>query len=364
MKAALSILTIALIISSCGNGSEKVKPEKRLITEVVYASGNLYPENEYKLVSNVPGYLNEVFVAEGDTVNIGQNLFLINLLNRNSEFEAARLALSIAQENASENSPVIAQLNQKLLAAKSKANTDSLNFRRFEALAAQEAISQADLDKATTQFNASKSEVNSIYEQITAQKRALKVELANAQNRYNQASNNIDDGLSKSNLKGKVYQVYKEKGEFVNINEPIALLGDLNDPIARLSINESDFSLIKLGQKVEIALDAYPENNFKAKVSKIYPVLNKVEQAFQVDAVFENSPPEGMYGLNLEANIIIREAKEVLSIPRSALLMNDSVMVNRNGEEMKVHVVTGVSDLRYVEIISGIDEGDEIIANN
>jgi hypothetical protein len=55
-----SILTLAafvLLISSCGNKQETASPQKRSITEVVYASGNLYPENEHKLFTNTSGYL-------------------------------------------------------------------------------------------------------------------------------------------------------------------------------------------------------------------------------------------------------------------------------------------------------------------
>jgi len=55
-----SIRTLAafvLLISSCGNKQETASPQKRSITEVVYASGNLYPENEYKLFANTSGYL-------------------------------------------------------------------------------------------------------------------------------------------------------------------------------------------------------------------------------------------------------------------------------------------------------------------
>jgi HlyD family secretion protein len=364
MKKFIPALIVIALFSACKGDKNTVNPQKRSITEVVYASGNLYPENEYKLVSNVPGYLADAFVAEGDFVKQDQELFLIKAPNRDSESEAASLALKIAIQNSSADSPVLAQLNQRIQSARLKAKNDSLNLIRFTNLASQGAISESDLEKAATQAEASKREANAMQEQITAQKRSLEIELANARNRFNQANNNVEDGLSRSNLDGKIFQVFKDVGDYVNLNEPIALIGDNKAPVARLSIDESDYELIKIGQEVQIAIDAFPGKLFPAKISKIYPILNKAEQAFKVDARFDQDPPGGIYGLNLEANIIIRNAEDVLSIPRAALMNNDSVKIKRNGEELKVKVQKGVSDLVYVEIISGLNESDELILAN
>ncbi|MEX1188214.1 MAG: HlyD family efflux transporter periplasmic adaptor subunit [Bacteroidia bacterium] len=364
MKQLIPAILALVIFTSCSSDYKKEKPQKRSITEVVYASGNLYPESEYKLISNVPGYLTETFVDEGDTIFKGQELFLINSENRNSESNASSLALKIAIQNASADSPILAQLRQRLKANELKAKNDSLNLERYKKLAASGSISESDLERVATQAESSMRERNALEEQIKSQQRAQEIELANARNRFNQASNNMDDGLSRSTLDGMVYQVFKEKGDYVNISEPIALIGDIKEPIARLSIDESDFELIQLGQEVQIALDAYPGKLFPAKISKIYPILNKAEQSFKVDARFIEAPASGVYGLNLEANIIIRKAKEVVSIPRAALMINDSVRVIREGKELKVKVEIGVSDLVHVEVLSGIKEDDELILAN
>jgi hypothetical protein len=96
-------------------------------------------------------------------------------------------------------------------------------------------------------------------------------------------------------------------------------------------------------------------------VKKIYPKLNKAEQSFRVDAIFDEVPPVDLYGLNIEANILIREAKNILTIPRKYLLAGDSVAIHRDGKDLKVKVETGISDLSFVEIKKGISETDELI---
>ena len=71
-----------------------------------------------------------------------------------------------------------------------------------------------------------------------------------------------------------------------------------------------------------------------------------------MDAVFTDVPPNLCPGLTVEANIIVREKPEALVIPKSYLLPGDSVML-QNKEKIKVK--TGLKNLKYVEIVSGLD---------
>lgn len=364
MKRIFLPALLLVIIASCGKKSNTESPQRRDIVEVVYASGNLYPQNEYKVISNVTGYLQDLLVKEGDSIQSGQALFTISGPNRNSEQEASAFALRIAEENARNNSPVIMQLREKLAAARSKASNDSTTAVRYLNLVKTGAIAQADYDKVRTQYESSRRDVNALSEQVHAQERSLSVEAVQARNRFNQANNNLGDGSIRSMINGRVYEIYKQMGDFVHQNEAIALLGDAGAPIARLSIDESDLMMVTEGKKVLISFDAYPDKTFEAKVSKIYPKLNKAEQSFRVDAVFTQVPPKGIYGLNLEANIIIREAKNALTIPRSAVLNGDSVAIQRDGNEVKVKIQKGSSDLNFVEVLSGLTESDEIVISS
>ncbi len=356
------ILSSFLLISivSCGKKGTSESPQRRDIVEVVYASGNLYPQNEYKVISNVTGYLQQAFVKEGDTVSLGKMLFNVTGPNRLSEQNASAFALRIAEENNRSNSPVLAQLREKWASSRSKASNDSLTLSRYTNLAKSGAIAQADLDKVRTQYESSRRDANALKEQIEAQERSLSVEAVQARNRFNQAANNLGDGSIRSMIQGRVFEIYKQTGDYVHQNEAIALLGDAKAPIARLSIDESDLELVAIGKKVLISFDAYPGKNFTATVSKIYPKLNKAEQSFRVDAIFTDTPPDGIYGLNLEANIIIRESKNALSIPRSALLNGDSVRIERDGKDLTVKIQKGSSDLNFIEVLSGLQESDKI----
>ncbi len=355
-------LTISILsFASCGNQEKEDLPTKRDLAEVVYASGNIYPEDEYKVFSNVTGFLEQVLINEGDTLDAGDIMFLIGGPNRKSETQATTLALGIAEENLGKGSPFLAQLEQKYLNAKSKATNDSINLSRYNGLVKTGAVSQSEYDRIKLQSETSQRDEQSALDQLNAQKRTLEVELANARNRFNQAINNFGDGSIKSAINGRVFEIYKQTGDYIHQNEAIALIGSGNKPVARLSIDEADLALVKVGQKVYIQLDALPGKTLLATVKKIYPKLNKAEQSFRVDANFDEIPPVDLYGLNIEANILIKEAKNILTIPRKSLLAGDSVAIKRDGKEMKVKVETGVSDLSFVEIRKGILETDELI---
>lgn len=360
MKLKL-ILILAIGLSACKKGQKTVAPEVRPIVQVVYAAGNLYPENEYKISSNVAGFVQEIMVNEGDTISVGQPLFTISAKNRTSDLDAQKYALSIAEQNANKNSAVFQQIQERINAAEIKMENDLKTLNRYNNLLKTGAVAQADVDKVENQYELSKRDYFALKSQLENQKNTTNLELNNARNRYNQAQIAIGDTRLSSILNGTVFDIKKQIGEFVNVNETIALIGDNKKMLARLSIDESDYLLIKNGQEVLITFDAFGDKIYKAKIVKLYPMLNKAEQNFKADAEFIEELPSMVYGLNLEANIVIKSVEKALTIPKNALLNNDSVRVIRNGNEVKVGISKGLSDLNFIEVTAGLTETDQII---
>jgi multidrug efflux pump subunit AcrA (membrane-fusion protein) len=356
----IGIFIISYGFISCGKKIEYFHPERRDLIEVVYASGNLFPASEYKVIASVTGYLDQVEVNEGDSIQPNQILFSISGPNRKYDSETAALLLEQAEADKQLNAPQLLQLKEKYAAAQLKVNNDSINWIRYIPLAKTGAIAQAELDRIALVLETDRLELKGLANQIQAQENKSKTDWLQARNRYLQSKSTNEEGIIKSILKGKVYEIYKQKGDFVHQNEPIALLGDEQDPIARLSMDEADLNKVHQGQKILITLDAWPDKQFVAVVDKIYPRLNKAEQSFWVDAKFEIAPPIGLYGLNLEANIIIKESPNALCIPRSLVLPGDSVIVKRDHDQIKVHIQKGAEDLIYTEVLSGILLTDEL----
>ena len=355
-------ITVAFmsVMQSCGDKTKTIQPQYKKLTAAVYASGALLPEEEYKVVSTVDGYLQEAYVKEGDTVSKGQALFYISNEVRDVQERGASQLVERTLPTVADNAPLYKELEGRIAVARIKMEQDELQYKRYQRLLDEKAISQSSYEKYYLQYQSSLKDYQSLKSQYEQQKLAGKIQLQQVQNQLqvNRAQESV--GKLKSFINGIVYDIYKKPGDIVNPNQPVALVG-AGALIAKLSVDEDDLDKVFVGQQVLITMDAYDDKVFKARISKIYPLLNKVEQAFRVDAVFDEQLPVGIYGLNLEANIVLADSKEVMVIPRSALLKGDSVLLQKDGKEVMVRVSTGMADDEWVEVKSGLDKTSKVI---
>ncbi|MDX5436639.1 MAG: biotin/lipoyl-binding protein, partial [Pontibacter sp.] len=122
-----ALLYLGLLLSACSDGAKPTQPAYRQLTEAVYASGKILPENEYQLSANADGVITALLVNEGDTVAKGQTLLQIESEVQDARLETATEAYREAQENYRASSPVLRELRAKLEAARTKLQNDSIN---------------------------------------------------------------------------------------------------------------------------------------------------------------------------------------------------------------------------------------------
>lgn len=354
------LIAALVMLSACTSETESILPLKKDIHEAVYASGNIYPANEYKVFSNADGNVLELLVDEGDTVELNQLLMRIDRDMQVAKAEGSQAIYNIANKNISANSPVLIEYEAALQTISLKYKNDSSNYQRYKNLFKQEACSKADLERAELNYNASKNEYYAKQKGLERLKNQLKVEYENAQTQYKLNAKDADNYVLKSMMKGRVYELLKEQGEMVRRNEAVALIGDLGTPIVKLNIDELDLPKVKIGQVVVISIDMFADRVFKAKVSKIYPKLNRLDQSFRVDAIFTSTDIPNLYGLSLEANILIAEKKNALCVPKTYLVGKDSLWLEHDGEKLLQKIKTGISDFDFVEITEGLTESSKV----
>lgn len=343
-----------LLFISCEENTETTKAEIKNIQQAVYASGNIYPSNEYKVFANADGFITELKIQEGDTVFKDQELMIIENDIQQARYESAEKIYELAKSNISVNSPALQEYQAVLNTLKQKLYIDSLNFTRFEKLYSQQACSKSDLEKASLQYVSTKNDYLAKKNGYSKLKNQLTIDLKNAEAQYKVNAKDATNYTVKSLMSGRVYDLLKEKGEAVRRNEPIATIGDYSDLKIKLIIDELDLPKLTINQKVFIKVDMFKDQIFEARLTKIYPKLNKYDQSFRADAVFVNAKLPDLYGLSLEANIIINQKDNALCIPKNYLVSEDSLWVNQNNERTKIKVKKGVEDFDYVEILEGI----------
>lgn len=352
MKRVFAILLSSFMFFSCKQ-KEVVHPQIRELTEAVYASGTLVPENEYKVVSSTEGFLENALVGEGDTIKKGQLLFQLVNDNQQAQVVAAARLVHKTLPVAGSNSPAVLEIENRLAAAKIRLEIDRQQYERYKKLFNENAISASSYEKYMLQFQTTSKEVGSLQQHLRHQRLSSEIQLQQANSQLQIANTSRDNGLIKSFSDGVVYEVLRQTGDMIYPNQTIALVGS-GRMIAKLLVDEDDFQKVKEGQTVLVTMDAYPGKTFPARLIKIYPLLNKVEQSFRADAIFEDEIPGGMYGLNIEANIVIKENVKALVIPKKAVSKGDSVLVKDGDRVVAIKIEKGVEDADWVQVTSGL----------
>lgn len=356
-------LATALFLTGCSEEQETTHPEEMDITEAVYASGVLLPEFEYKVFSPIDGIIVSSLVEENDSFSEGEVLFRLETQSRKVQEQLLSDIYETTLLRSGKDSPLFQDLEIKIQTTKAKIETDSLQFARLDALLATGAIAKSDWDRAKLQLESTRNELRSLKTQRENLLLQTRLESQQAESQFKTLRSQNKDGQVAGYMDGTIFEIYKKTGEKVSINEPLALAGNSDRWIARLTIDERDFQRVQEGQEMIIKLDAFPDESFPAVIHRILPKLNRAEQSFYAEAVFKEPLANGIYGLNLEANILVRSQEKALTIPRQSLLAGDSVQVIRNGNVETIHVRTGIRNIDRVEIKEGLTVSDEIILN-
>ncbi|MCZ8353174.1 MAG: efflux RND transporter periplasmic adaptor subunit [Cyclobacteriaceae bacterium] len=352
---AILMICILLMLNGCTSKDEKINPSVKPLLETVYASGFVKAKDEYQVFADGEGYILRKHIEEGDEVKVGDLLYTLSTRQGQARSEIAKQNLKYARRTIDLQSPILNELKAALASAKTKKDFDSVNYVRYLNLWNQRAVAKIELDKMKLTFDNAKNEYELIVNRY--KKALLDVEnnLFNAKQQVTIADEDADKNQIRSMLQGRVFSLNKEKGEWVRRGESVAIIGQANSFFLTLQIDEIDINKVKVGQNILVKADAFPDKIFKARLAKIYPLVDVRQQALQVDAELIDALPQSFSGLAVEANIIIRENAKALTVPTQAILPGDSVWVEEKGKPLKKKVLTGIRTFDEVEIVNGVD---------
>jgi len=168
---------------------------------------------------------------------------------------------------------------------------------------------------------------------------------------------------------GTVTAVTASPGEMVGTGA-LVTLADLSQPLVELYLDETDLDLIAVGYEVEVMFDALPDEIFSGQIVRIDPVLVQMEGAptIQALATLEQGENDSLWplpgGLNASVEVFAGRAENALLVPAEALRElapgQYAVMVMVDGEPRMRQVEVGLMDYIYAEIISGLEQGDQV----
>ncbi|GAB3242366.1 efflux RND transporter periplasmic adaptor subunit [Hymenobacter seoulensis] len=350
-------LLLILTVASCREKSERIKPVWSAISESVYAAGTVKSGRQYQAFASVGGIIQQVLVREGDSVRVGTPL--LSIANDVQQLSQENAALAARYAEVAANQSQLQEARERIALQRRTMLNDELQLTRQRRLWQQSIGTKQTLEQRELAYASSKTAYEAAVLNYRTLKRQLDFAAAQARKNLQIAQQQAGDFVLRSKIDGLVYQLYREKGEAVTPQTPLALLGDARHFVLEMQVDESDIVKIRPGQLVLVTLDSYKGQVFRARVTTISPMMNTGSRTFQVDAAFVQPPPVLYPFVSFEANIVLQTKPRALLIPRQ-YLVDDSMVRKADGQ--LVRVKTGLRDYQMVEILAGLTPADELTA--
>jgi len=200
-----------------------------------------------------------------------------------------------------------------------------------------------------------------------------KAEVTEAELQLTTAQQVLENATMVSPIAGTVLTVNGEEGDPVNTDLFITIT-DLENPILKVNADEADLQNFVVGCSAEITFDSIPDRIFKGTISKIYPTLVKVDNVDVVQGIAEiydaMMTPGQTLVAGLQASVVVscEQASDALLIPYTALVETSDgksylYILDQSGNQEKREVKVGLNSTTYVELLSGVQEGETVITN-
>lgn len=378
----LLLLIVVLMVVFSGDKEKIVAVQteevtKRNITQVVAANGTINPVEKVELRPEVTGEIVQLPVNEGDKVKRGQLLIRLKPDQYIARRNKAEASLAFAEASLREREASLDEIEA--------------NYKRVKELFDKELASESDLEASNSSFIRAKSQVE-----------AQKASVLQAKENYNDAVVELAKTAIYAPLDGTISQLNVEKSERVlgssfSQGTHLMTVADLNQMEATVEVDENDVVLITVGDTASIEIDAFGEQKFNGVVTQIgnsaktagVGTQNEVVN-FDVEIRLIDLDERIRPGMSCDADIKTDTKDDVYSVPIQSVTARipkkEDVLNGENGEENNaderkeklkpvevvfveednfakmVEVETGISDDTYMEIISGLDEGQRVIS--
>ena len=380
-----AILVVVLVVGLAARGSHtKIEPSRLAkvtrgdIAKSVVATGKIQPITKVELKSKASGIVEKLFVDINHPVHKGQVLAQLDQQEILAQVAAQKAQLAAAEANVVTYKANIAE--DKVNALAPDLPMYQQTYQRNLEMQKEGIVSQQTLDNAERDYLANKNKQQSSAAQILVDD--AKLRQAQAQVQQNQASlEQLNEQLSYTTLTspidGVVLSRDVEMGDAVSsilvlgsTATQVMTLGDTTQVYVDGKVDEADIGSVYLGQPARIRVESFPNEIFSGKVTKIAPLGVEKDNVttFQVRVSIDNPKNELKANMTANAEVLIKEDKNVLSVPEQALVYdpqkNASVFVpdpkEKDGQR-KISVKAGISNGTRTEILDGLKEGDTVV---
>ena len=343
------------------------KAKKGSFSKKVDATGEIFATELIDVGAQVSGQIKKLYVKLGDQVKKGDMI--------------ASIDSSTQQNNIDNKEAQLAIYKAQLESAKVALNIAKTQFDRENALFAKNATSKQEFESAKNTYSANSAKIK----ELEAQIKQTNIELSTAK---------INLGYTKITAPrdGTVVSVQVEEGQTVNANQTtptIVNIADLSHVKMKMQIAEGDITKIKVGTPVEYSILSEPTKKFQTTVSSIDPGLTTLSDGsygssssskssyssssssssavyYYAQSIVDNKDGILRIGMTTQNELLIANVEDAIIVPSIGIKKDENgtfVYVLKDGKPVKTAVKTGIKDNLDTQIISGINEGDEIITS-
>jgi HlyD family secretion protein len=376
--AALGIAVAALGNTTKFEPSQLGKAELADIARSVVATGKVQPITKVEVKSKASGIVTRLDVDINDRVKQGQVLAQLDQQEILDQVAAQKAQLTAAESNAHAAAASIQY--DKVNAEAPDLPMYKHTYERNLQMSKEGVVSQQSLDDAQQKYLAAVNTRDKAVSQITVD--SSKLRQAEAQVAQNQASlKQLEEQLSyttiTSPMDGVILSRDVENGDAVSsilvlgsTATLVMTVGDTTQVYVQGKVDESDIGRVYLGQAARIKVESFKDKTFQGKVTKIAPLGVEKDNVttFEVRVSIDNPGGELKTNMTANAEILLEEHKNVLTVPEQAVLYdkdrNASVEVpdpkQKNGRR-KIDVKAGISNGTKTEVLTGLKSGDTVI---
>ena len=363
MLIALAVLLVILLASGGGNVTEVrlFTIEKKDLVESIPANGKVRPVIEVSITPDVSGEIVELNCREGDNVNKGDLLVKIRQDVYISMVERAEAVLNAARSD--------------YLQQKAQFKQAEINFKRNKILYEENVISAAEYETSQLNFEIAKEQLTAAQYGVSSGRAALK-----------EATENLTKTVICAPMDGTVSMIGVKIGERVvgtsqMAGTEIMRIADLSDMEVVVDVNENDILKLSPGNSAKIDIDACPGQLFKGIVTQIANSATNLYSNFEQVTTFEvrigikcdttagvTSPSTLPFrpGMSARVTIVTGQRADIVTVPIEAVFIRNGIeCVWKVDDKNIVHatpVMSGIQDFSSIEIISGLEPGNRIVA--
>jgi RND family efflux transporter MFP subunit len=384
-NALLLAMAAAFLASSCSRQApvhaSNVQPIEVPAVAIVKAStedlshglvltGEFRPYQEVDVMAKVAGFVKEIKVDIGDRVSQGQLLATLEVPEMDDDLRRADAAVVRARAE-------VTRAQDEQRRAESAYNIAHLSFQRIFAVSEKKPglVAQQDIDEAKSRDLVADAQVSAAKSALAASREQVNVNLADMQ----RVKTLMDYTRVTAPFPGVVTRRYADKGSMIQAGTasqsqamPLVKLSENTLLRLILPVPESAVPTVHIGQLVEVKVPTL-KRSFPGKVVRFAGKLSLATRTMDTEVDVTNSSLILMPGMYAEVNLTLDHRNQALALPVVAVDMDNTdsggdavqtgqvMIVTPNNRVEKRRVTLGIETANYVEIRSGLNEGDSVV---